>query len=233
MKKTKVSRMAILALGIVVISGVAIHALGADSRTVQPSDDEVTIIMDYSDENSPQDANEVYLYPNGIGGYIEVHKETDPGASQESAAAEAATEVYLTPVKIDDTTYEYVDEDGVVLVTMYLTNEVPTAVPLTAARYAFDWNISPKSSKYGAVDLDVSNGLNRLYASATLLNGNITYIGYYVSATNTYYWANSPQTSAYTNVYLIIAASDPINFALKNDSNFSGRYLGEYWLTPD
>lgn len=231
MKLRKSYCVTAIAFCVVLISGIMIRGLAADVKTVPPDDEEVTIVMDHGMKNSPQDAKEVYLYSDGIGGYTEVQKVWDNGASQEDMIAEDAEEVYLASRKINDTTYEYVDESGSVIITMYLSDEAPRGVPLAATRYGFNWRIDPKSSKRGDVDLDVSSGTHRLYVSATIMNGNATYIGFYATNNNTYYWIEPPTSSSISSVYFLVNSSHPINFALKNDSNFVGKYLGEYWIT--
>ena len=234
MKISKRKRISLLALGVILILAATVQALALNTVQETEEDEDYTLIMDpgIGPQIPSPDMKECYLYPTGNGGYTEVQKVWDPGTSQDVILAEEADEVYLVPRKIDESTYEYTDEEGYLTVTMHLTDSLSSPVPLDATRYGFNWRLAAGEYTKGTVDLDVSSGIHRLYVSG-IFGGYSGTLGFYSTANDKYNWLTPPRTGIFSNVYFTVAASHPINFALKNDGNVAGTFTGEYWITPN
>ena len=234
MKMSKLKRISLLALGVILILAATVQALSLNTVQETEEDEDYILVMDpgIAPQIPSPDMKECYLYPTGNGGYTEVQKVWDPGASQDVILAEEADEVYLVPRKIDETTYEYTDEEGYLTVTMHLTDSLSSPVPLDATRYGFNWYLAAGEYTKGTVDLDVSSGIHRFYVSG-IFGGYSGTLGFYAAADDQYYWLTPPSTDIFSNVYFTADTSHSVNFALKNDGSAAGTFTGEYWVTPD
>ena len=136
MKLSKFGRIILLVLIMATLCAISLQSFAA-STPMEAEEEEEILIFDPGVENAPQNSEEVYLYPTGNGTYVEVQEMMDPGVSQEEILADgASTEEYLTPVKIDENTYEYANEDRSLVITWCLTdpNEGAIAIPLAATK---------------------------------------------------------------------------------------------------
>ena len=236
MKLSKRKRISLLALGVILILAATVQALALNTVQETEEDEDYTLIMDpgIGPQTPSPGMKECYLYPTGNGGYTEVQKVWDPGTSQDVILAEEADEVYLTPQKTNETTYEYADKSGSLTITMYLTNELSSPLPLSATRYGASWSLASGEYTKGTTSLDVSSGPCRIYVSGSLGGGSGT-LGYYSASNHQYYWLTPPCISScsFSNIYFTVCASHPMNLALKNDGAAADTFVGEYWITPD
>lgn len=234
MKMSRLKRISLLALGVILILAATLQVLALNTVQETEEDEDYTLVMDpgIGPQIPSPDMKECYLYPTGNGGYTEVQKVWDPGTGQDATLAEEADEVYLVPRKIDETTYEYTDEEGYLTITMHLTDDLSSPVPLNATRYGFNWSLAAGAYTKGTVGLDIGSRNHRFYVSGIFGDYSGT-PGYYAAADDQYYWLTPPSTDIFSNVYFTADTSHSVNFALKNDGSAAGTFNGEYWVTPD
>lgn len=142
-----------------------------------------------------------------------------------------ATEVYIKPIQIDESTYHYYDEDGELLAIFIADSEEDQAVSPRATRYNISWNIGANSAKHSPVELDTTNGPTNVYCSVTPVYSTKSYIGYYKSIVDKYTWFEPPFSSTKSGSFQC-ASSHPINFAIKNAGNIANTYGGAFSLSP-
>lgn len=145
-------------------------------------------------------------------------------------ATENATEIYLEPVEIDEHTYEYYNEDGMLVATMvtFTKEESNTLGKGVSSVFNLNWSIPANSYTRGTTNLDMSI-TSELYYTVFWDNETRTYPGFYGAESNTYTWFDTSY-SREVGAYTLILSSQDVNFALKNDGNFTTSYAGGYWL---
>ncbi len=152
-------------------------------------------------------------------------------ASAQTMKAEQATEIFMEPVRIDDSTYEYYDDEGVLFGTLVLPDNTSTTLSISNTRaevYTFDWTIPANSYTHGDIALDAAGSAAEIHHSAICFGDTSTYVGYYTPNNSTYHWLNPPSATKLEG-YFILADSQSVHFALKNASNQPGTYTGGYW----
>lgn len=139
-----------------------------------------------------------------------------------------ANEIYLSPTKIDENKYVYLDENGEVLISVeLLSDRAPTVVKGTP--HDFYWELGPGESKHDNVDIE-TNGVMSIYVNAIVMNLTLSYVGYYSTASSTYYWIEPPSSSQF-NMRFSVASSHIINFAMRNAGTHRSTYMGSYTLS--
>lgn len=139
-------------------------------------------------------------------------------------------QVYIKPVQVDENTYHYYDENGELL-AMYVADSADaySASP-RSTQYSINWTIPGNGGiKYSTVGLDTSQGGFEVHYRVYFTTGVLTFVGYYSSVADRYSWFEPPHSSSFSGYY-ICASSHPINFALKNDGNFTTTYSGSFKL---
>lgn len=254
MKKTKAIISSLLAMSIIFSASAAAAGVTFNGKTIAPVD-EFNIVVD--EQASPATvarenatAAEVYL-PASYGYRVPVDAATtkkdeafdslvsdaqvivDEAASAAVIAEENAAEVYLDPVQIDENTYEYYDEDGALFVTLSTgseaANEMRSSTRATPTKYNLNWQIPAKDKTHGTQLLDSVVAVAEIHHNVTCLNNTLTYVGYYHTGNNTYYWLNPPSSSKLDG-YILLGTSHKVYFALKNDGNIIANYGGTYWV---
>lgn len=254
MKRTKVFLSTLLALSILFSAGAAAADIsfkeksGIQGETFKIVVDEQADPATVAKENAT--AKEVYL-PASYGYRVpddtsasgegesfdslfpDARVVVDEPASPEIIAAENAKEVYLDPVQIDENTYEYYDEDGVLFGTLVTgpeaASEILSATRADPVKYQLNWQIPAKDKTHGTQLLDSVIAVAEIHHNVTCLNSTLTFVGYYGSGDNTYHWINPPSSSKLDG-YFLLGSAHKVYFALKNDGNTLGYYGGTYWV---
>lgn len=249
MKKIRVFLIALLALTILFSVGAAAADVSFKGKSVEPVEPVEIVISHQVDPAiiATENATEIYL-PASCG--YRVPEDTNvaeneaslgfsiPGVQvivseavdPEVIAAENATEVYLDPVKIDENTYAYYDEDGVLFGTFVVDPDAANTVAKAATTvYYFNWSIQANSYTHGDIALDTVSAVAEIHHSVLWLGGTLSYAGFYTPRVNQYAWINPPSTSRLEG-YFLVGSSDKVNFALKNAGSQPSNYTGSYWV---
>lgn len=154
-----------------------------------------------------------------------------PGVDYGVEGSLTAEEVYIEPVRIDENTYHYYDENGELLAVFFADPADGDPASPRATLYNISWEIDPNSIKHSTVDLDTTQGATDVYYKIFASYETTTYVGYYMSSADKYSWFNPPFTLTKSGSFLC-ATSHPINFALKNTGNRRNHYSGGFSLSP-
>lgn len=243
-----------ICISVILAIMISLSASAADLMSA-PSDDLLDeVIVDEQVLGEPG-AKEVFLEATWVSannyeyrdlsGEVFAHRveyeELEPGVIIDKAvdadviASENATEVFLEPTQVDANTYEYYDENGTLMGTLVVGSEEEdspaSAATTRATSYRIDWDVPRGSYTHGSVDLDTTKTATEVYYKVIFVHTGRTFVGYYHTGSQTYYWFNPPSSSG-LNGHFLCATSHKINFALKNDSNSPMTYIGAYSLSP-
>ncbi|MCI5928598.1 MAG: hypothetical protein MRZ73_08660 [Pseudoflavonifractor capillosus] len=95
MKMSKLKRISLLALGVILILAATLQVLALNTVQETEEDEDYTLVMDpgIGPQIPSPDMKECYLYPTGNGGYTEVQKIWVPGTGQDATLAEEADSI--------------------------------------------------------------------------------------------------------------------------------------------
>lgn len=238
MKRRKSYSAEIMLLSGLLILGIGTYALAAQAsgKTELPPKETADPVCGSGNTVSlegvtDEDAEQVYLYRDGMDGYTEVEETREPQSDWEQLKDGTSEEVYLSFSRTEGNTYQYRDEDGRLFATLTIKEEPSQIIPREKKRYGVDWSLEEGTYSCGTANLSLSD-VYKLHIYLAASDAQKTYAGLYSAELDRYIWMELPIVSLHGRDYtLSLSASGTYQFALKNGDETADRYIGRYDIT--
>lgn len=144
---------------------------------------------------------------------------------QAKSIPENVTEIYLSPVEIEEGVFEYRDEDGTLVVIMYTDpSKMPQALSTNATTYSVDLDVDAGSWAHTDEGIDLV-GVCTVTFDIDFARETRSFLGQYHSIGDKVFWLSDPSTNGFYRSYSM-GAGNPFCVAIKNLGNKANIYTG-------